>query len=629
MNTQSVKRKLTAIFSADVKGYSRLMGEDEAATVQALKNHREMMTSLIEQHRGRVIDSPGDNLLAEFASVVDAVQCAVEIQEVLKARNANLPDNRKMLFRIGINLGDVIEDDDRIYGDGVNIAARIEALAEPGGICISRSVYDQIKKKLILDYEYMGEHTVKNIAEPLMVYKVPMEPEATVGVRDEKGFGVKRWQWATLAVVVVFIIVAGALAFWYFWLHPSPSPEEVASVKRMAFPLPDKPSIAVLPFVNMSDDPEQEYFSDGLTEDIITDLSSLSGIFVISRTSSFFYKGKAVKIKEVSEELGVRYVLEGTVRKSGSRVRITAQLIDATTGGHLWAKRYDRELEEVFSVQDEVTNRIVKALAVKLGEREKKAITLRKTDSLEAYDLTLRGWALFRRFSKETNTRAREMFETAIAHDPEYVDAYAGFIWTKLTEWYQAWTGNPAVLDEALQMAQEIVNMDESLPDTHVLLGNVYLWKGKHDKAMAEFERAVTLNPNHAEALYATGNAMIYSGEPQGALSFLNKAMRLNPNYPDYYSFSLGQAYFHLGRYKEAIVALKKALIKNKDFSPASLYLAASYGLTEKLALAQAEVEELRKRSSSFLAGKKPQVPFKNPTYFDQISKGLSKAGLL
>jgi TolB-like protein len=534
-----------------------------------------------------------------------------------------------MLFRIGINLGDVIEDDDRIYGDGVNIAARIEALAEPGGICISRSVYDQIKKKLILDYEYMGEHTVKNIAEPLMVYKVPMEPEATVGVRDEKGFGVKRWQWATLAVVVVFIIVAGALAFWYFWLHPSPSPEEVASVKRMAFPLPDKPSIAVLPFVNMSDDPEQEYFSDGLTEDIITDLSSLSGIFVISRTSSFFYKGKAVKIKEVSEELGVRYVLEGTVRKSGSRVRITAQLIDATTGGHLWAKRYDRELEEVFSVQDEVTNRIVKALAVKLGEREKKAITLRKTDSLEAYDLTLRGWALFRRFSKETNTRAREMFETAIAHDPEYVDAYAGFIWTKLTEWYQAWTGNPAVLDEALQMAQEIVNMDESLPDTHVLLGNVYLWKGKHDKAMAEFERAVTLNPNHAEALYATGNAMIYSGEPQGALSFLNKAMRLNPNYPDYYSFSLGQAYFHLGRYKEAIVALKKALIKNKDFSPASLYLAASYGLTEKLALAQAEVEELRKRSSSFLAGKKPQVPFKNPTYFDQISKGLSKAGLL
>jgi adenylate cyclase len=439
----------------------------------------------------------------------------------------------------------------------------------------------------------------------------------------------KRWQWATLASVVVFIIVAGALAFWYFWLHPSPSPDEVASVERMAFPLPKKPSIAVLPFVNMSADPEQEYFSDGLTEDIITDLSRLSGLFVISRNSSFFYKGKAAKIKEVSEELGVRYVLEGTVRKSGSRVRITAQLIDATTGGPLWAKRYDRELEEVFAVQDEVTEKIIKALAVKLGEREKRVIAFKETDSLEAYDLTLRGWTLFRTYSKEKNVRARELFETAIAHDPEYVEAQAGLIWTKLTEWYRAWTVNTAVLDEALHMAQEIVNMDESLPDTHVLLGNVYLWKGQHDKAKAEFERAVSLNPNHAEALYATGNAMIYSGEPEEALGILNRAMRLNPNYPEYYSFSLGQAYFHLGRYEEAIGALKKALIKNQNFAPARLYLAASYGLTEELDLAQAEADELRKRSPSFLSGKQPQVPFKKKTYFDQISEGLGKAGLL
>ena len=329
MATQEVKRKLTAILSADVKGYSRLMSEDEAGTIRRLNAYKEMMANFIQQHHGRVVDAPGDNLLAEFGSVVDAVQCALKIQKELKTRNEELPENRRMEFRIGINLGDVIEEGDKIYGDGVNIAARLESLSEAGGICISGTAYDQVENKLSLGYEYLGEQPVKNIAKPVRVYRVLVEPKA----------------------------VAQRIS-------------EVASKERMALPLPDKPSIAVLPFVNMSDDPKQEYFSDGMTDEIITALSKVPNLFVIARNSTFTYKGKAVKVKQVSEELGVRYVLEGSVRKAGHRIRINAQLIDALKGHHLWAERYDRELRDIFALQDEITMKIIIALQVELTAGE-------------------------------------------------------------------------------------------------------------------------------------------------------------------------------------------------------------------------------------------------------------------
>ncbi|MEE9151849.1 MAG: adenylate/guanylate cyclase domain-containing protein, partial [Thermoplasmata archaeon] len=343
MTEEGFKRKLTAILSADVEGYSRLMGEDEDATIRTLTTYRELMSTLIQKHRGRVVDSPGDNLLAEFGSVADAVRCAVEVQEELRVRNAELPENRRMEFRIGINLGDVVQEGERIYGDGVNITARVEGLAEGGGICISGTVYDSIKNKLSLSYESLGEHTVKNITEPVRVYRMRVGPE----VREEKA-GPRRWQKAALAAVVVLVVAAGAWAIWNFYFRPPPI--EPASVEKMAYPLPDKPSIAVLPFVNMSGDPEQEYIADGISESIITALCKIPEMFVIARTSTSTYKGKSVKTQQVSEELGVRYVLEGSVQKAGDRIRVTAQLIDAISSHHLWADRYDRDIEDFFDL---------------------------------------------------------------------------------------------------------------------------------------------------------------------------------------------------------------------------------------------------------------------------------------
>ena len=369
MTTQEVKRKLTAILSADVKGYSRLMGEDEEWTVRTLSAYREIMRGLIQQHRGRIVDAPGDNVLAEFASVVDAVQCSVEIQQVLRAKNAVLPENRRMEFRIGINLGDVIEEGEQIYGDGVNIAARLEGLAEAGGICISESAYQQIENKLPLRYEYLGEHQVKNIAKPVRVYRAQIEPEAAGKVIAEKKVKPRQWRRFALGLVVVVIAVAAAVAVWRLYLRPTVPPVEVASKEKMAYPLPDVPSIAVLPFVNMSGDPKQEFLSDGITEEITTALSKIPRLFVISRQSTFSYKGKPVKVKQVSEELGVRYVLEGSVQRSADRIRINAQLIDALTGHHLWAERYERDLKDLFALQDEITIKILTGRASEVDRR--------------------------------------------------------------------------------------------------------------------------------------------------------------------------------------------------------------------------------------------------------------------
>ncbi|MBW1677450.1 MAG: adenylate/guanylate cyclase domain-containing protein, partial [Deltaproteobacteria bacterium] len=457
MTQEGFKRKLSAILSADVKGYSRLMGEDEEATIRTLKGYRELIAERTEKHRGRVVDSPGDNVLTEFGSVVDAVRCAVEIQEELKVRNTELPENRQMKFRIGVNLGDVIEDEKRLYGDGVNIAARVEGLAEGGGICISGSAYEQVRNKLTLGYEYLGEHTVKNIEQPVKVYRVLMEPEAAGKVIGEERPTPRRWRRAVIAAVVVVILVAGALAIWNFYLRP---PFEPASVEKMAFPLPDKPSLAVLPFANMSGDPEQEYFSDGITEEIITGLSKVPRLFVIARNSTFTYKGKPVKVQQVAEELGVRYVLEGSVRKAKDRVRITAQLVDAQTGHHLWAERYNKELKDIFALQDEITIKIITALEVKLTEGEQALVAGGGTDNLDAYLKILQARDLKRHQNIENNHKARRLAEEAIKLDPDYAQAYR---WLSGTHVIDVWLDSTKSPRESLRKAIELAKKALSL----------------------------------------------------------------------------------------------------------------------------------------------------------------------
>jgi len=463
MTTESFKRKLTAILSADVEGYSRLMSEDEESTVRRLTSYREAIANLTQRHRGRVVDSPGDNLLAEFSSVVDAVQCAVDIQRELKARNAELIENRRMEFRIGINLGDVIEEEERIYGDGVNVAARVEGLADAGGICISGTAFDQVRTKLSVGYEYLGEQTVKNIPEPVRVYRVLMEPEAAGKVIGEKRPGLGRGQRVALGFVAALVVVGAAVAVWHFYFRFPPI--EAASVGKMAYPLPDKPSIAVLPFVNMSEDPKQEFFSDGMTEEIITSLSKVPYLFVIARNSTFSYKGKPVKIRQVAEELGVRYVLEGSVRRADSRLRINAQLIDATTGGHLWAERYERELKDIFALQDEITRKILVALEVRLTSGEQATIRGKGTDNLEAYLKVLQAIEHLRRTSKEGVSLARQLAEEAIALDPEYARPYRIVATCHITDIFWGLSkSRKKSMEQAVEMAQKAISLDESDP---------------------------------------------------------------------------------------------------------------------------------------------------------------------
>src|SRR5262245_2830912 len=423
MGGRAIERKLAAILSADVEGYSRLMGDDEVATVRTITAYRALIASSVAGHGGRVVDAPGDNVLAEFASVVDAVQCAIDIQRELQSKNAELPVSRQMRFRIGINLGDVIVEGERLYGEGVNIAARLEGLAVGGGICLSGTAYDQIEGKLPLTCEFAGEHTVKNIARPVRVYRLRLDSsESPAPSRD----GPSHPAMVISAVVIGRVLLGGA--GWVGW-H-SLKPPETAGL-----PLPDRPSVAVLPFANLSQDPAQEFFSDGVTEDLITGLSKVSGLFVIARNSVFTYKGKPVKVKEVSRDLGVRYVLEGGVQRAGSRVRITAQLVDATTGYHVWAERYDREVRDIFALQDEVTQQIVRALAVKLTAGERGLMSRVPTGNPEAYDLVLRAHEARTRTTREANAEARQLYGRALELDPAYAQAYMGLSWANLQSW--------------------------------------------------------------------------------------------------------------------------------------------------------------------------------------------------
>jgi adenylate cyclase len=627
LSSQSYKRKLAAILSADVKGYSRLMSEDEAHTIGTLTEYRELMSILIRKHRGRVVDSPGDNLLAEFASVIDAVQCALEIQSELKARNADLPESRRMEFRIGVNLGDVVEEGERIYGDGVNIAARIESLAEAGGICISGTVFEQVWNKLPVGYEYLGEQSVKNIPKPVPVYSIVLGPDAAgkvIGVESKRS---RRWQLAAVAAVVAIVGIATA-TIWNYYFRSTLPHEKVASKAKPAIPLADRASIAVLPFKNLSGDQEQEYFSDGITNDIITDLSKFRELLVIASNTIFTYKSKPVKIKDVSRELGVQYVLEGSVQKAGDKVRINAQLIDAGTEHHLWAERYDRGLKDLFAVQQEIVQTIVTTLAIKVDAAERARAMRKDTDSLEAYDYALRGKEFILRETRSANIKAKEMFKKAIELDSRYALAYTGLGWSYYLGAINGWTEFPQqAMEKALGFGQKALSIGEPDAITHALLGSGYLRLGKYDLAINELQRAIELNPNDALSHLRLGTVMLYAGRTDEAIQLLQTGLRFDPySRLDHY-WHLGLAHYLKGKYGDAISTLEQVLGHDPNSAWGHIALAAAYAQAGRGEDAKRSAE-LAKKLHPFFDVESSFTLFRNPADRDKFHEGLRKAGL-
>jgi adenylate cyclase len=623
-NEQKVFRKLSAIFSADVKGYSLLMSEDEALTIQTLKEYRNIMTANIGQNNGRVVDAPGDNILAEFSSAVDAVQCAVEIQKTLKEKNDTLADEKRLEFRIGVNIGDVVQDGDRIYGSGVNIAARIEVLADPGGICISRNAYDQIKDKLKLGYEYLGDHEVKNIEDPVRIYRVLIDPQDIGKFLSEEQHSVKK-KWLRPVVIVAIIIVA-SIAWHYYQSIVTPEIEP-ASVEKMAYPLPDKVSIAVLPFVNMSDDPKQEYFSDGITESIIMALSKVHDMFVIARNSTFTYKGKSVKIQQVAEELGVRYVLDGSVQKTEGRVRIAAQLIDAISGKHMWTERYDRDLKNLFALQDELTMKIITALQVQLIEGDELTVG---TDNLDAYLKYLQSAEQRRQWNKEGNNLSRKLAEEAIALDPKFAQAYLSLSAVHLMD---IMYGDSESAEQSLRIAEDLVQKAIFLQGESAaargFLGRIYLTKRQYDKAIAEGERAVALNPNSAFVNAALAFSLSYAGRPEEAIVLYKKAIRLSPVSDLWHMRGLGGCYGMTGHYEEAIFEYQKVIKRNPDDVFAHVGAAATYSKYGHKKEAQEEAAEVLRIDANFsLESFAKSQLYKNPKDLERLVNSLRKAGL-
>jgi adenylate cyclase len=628
MAEKGFKRKLTAILSSDVVEYSRLMGEDEEATVRTLTAYREVLTTLIQQHDGKVLDSPGDNLLAEFVSVVDAVQCAVAVQKEIKARNDELPENRRMQFRIGINLGDVIQEKERIYGDGVNIAARLEGLAEPGGICISKTAFDHIESKLPYGYEFLGDQTVKNIARPVGAYRVTMDPRVSGVVKREM---LKRWTagWhgVTLAGAIVVVIAITGVMVWNSYFRPSFEP---ASIDKMAFPLPGKPSVAVLPFDNMSGDPEQEYLGDGLTEEIISALSKLPKLFVIARHSTFTYKDKPVTLQQVSEELGVRYVLEGSVRKDKDRVRITAQLADATTGRHLWSERYDRDLKDIFALQDEITMKIINALQVELTEGEHARLWGKGTDNLQAYLKCMRAREYFFAQTKEGNALAKRLAEEAIALDPEFPPSYHVLSRAIFMDVVFRTTKSPKQsIVRAVELAQKTLALDDSYALGHGWLGFLYTILGKHEKGIIEAQKGVALDPNGAHNYYYLNWTLRYAGRFEEAVQVIEKALRLNPFPPVTHFRAANMSYIGAGRYEEAIAAGKKAVTVAPNSFLSHEHLAAAYSLAGREEEARSAAEEVLRLNPKYAFNlRKKVLPFKKKEDLEQYLAALQKAGL-
>jgi adenylate cyclase len=583
MAEERVQRRLAAIMAADVVGYSRLMGEDESGTLNALNLHRaELIHPTVAEHRGRIVKLMGDGALVEFPSVVDAVECAVAVQRGMEERNADIPDGKRITFRIGINLGDIIIDGDDIYGDGVNVAARLEGEADPGGVCISGDAYRQVLGKIDLAFEDLGERTLKNIAAPVRAY---------------------RWH-------------SGKHATQAETATPPPPP-------------PDKPSIAVLPFDNMSNDPEQEYFSDGLVEDLITDISKVSELFVIARNSSFAFKGQTIDVKEIANKLGVKYVVEGSVRKMGSTLRVNAQLIDAVNGGHIWAERYDGDAADIFKFQDDIRDQIVAALQVNLTPAEKIDAQRHLTRSIEAYEMFLRARTAFFKFTPETSAESIRLYEQAITLDPNFAAAYANLSIVLQTSWAFVWPGYDDALNWAYKSAEKAVELEPDLSLAHARLAWIQGYLRQYDASVASFEKAIELAPNDAEPYAYYAHMQNYLGNPEKAIELTKRALQFDPMLPPNIAFHWGDSLFQLKRYGEAIEKLNESIAKAPGFFVTHWFLVAIYSELGQIEEARSEFEIVRKLmpgdrlriSIDRLAYRSEEVP-------QRLIEGLRQAGM-
>lgn len=589
MADQGYDRKLIAILGADVKGYSRLMGNDEEATLQTLNSYRQVFTNLIEQYRGRVVSTPGDYILAAFNSVVNAVKCAIDVQEELSKRNAELPDNRKMEFRIGINLGDVIEEEDgQIYGDGVNIAARMEPLAEPGGVCISGRVYDQVANKLGLQYEYLGEYEVKNIVTQIRVYRIISASEDGIDkvISAEKRPS-KKWRNPALAAgIVAFILIA----FFVGKFNYEPQKGSVASEENMAFPLPDEPSIAIMPFTAIGGAEDERLLSHGILTSITTALSKTPKLFTVDYASTSKYKGKDVSIKDAAEELSVRYVLLGDLQKSGEKVRINVKLIDALSGKNMWAEKYDRSINDLFAMQDDITKEVLNALQVELYEGEFGNVLARGTDNLEAYLKIVQGYQHWQAGNKENDAIAQRLAKEAIAIDPEYSQAYSLLSRTLWRQVVFKTTNDPDKTNQgALDAALIALELDYSF-DTISQLGWVYARMNEFEKGVETAERGLTLNPNNSRALTNLGLTLSKAGRCEEAINLFDKALRVSPIPSVTVLYCAAAAYRDCKRYDECLVLAQKAAEMGPDSFLAHLKIADCYALSGRLEEAKAAV---------------------------------------
>ena len=585
MSEERLQRRLAAILSADVVGYSRLMGLDEAGTLSRLNAlRRGFIDPTIAAHAGRIVKLMGDGALVEFASAVDAVTCAIEIQRRVQERAAGSFEANPIQLRIGINVGDIIIEGQDILGDGVNIAARIEGTAEPGGISISEDAWRQVQGKVTANFIDAGEQTLKNIARPVRIYRLDLMQKA----KSESE-------------------------------APRPMPAQS-----------EKPSIAVLAFNNMSGDPEQEYFSDGISEDIITDLSKLSELRVIARNSAFTYKGKPIDVKQVARELGVHYVLEGSVRKAGNRIRVTGQLIDAESGTHIWADRFDRDLTDIFAVQDELTREIIAALKVKLTPDKKEQLIRKNKVSEEAFDLFLRGRERMSHLTRRGNIEARQLLEGALAIDPDFAAAHAYMAATHVIEYANDWSENPErSIQTSLEIAQRAVEIDDEDPTAHVWFAIALFWHREHDKAFAEAQRGISLSPNLAEGHLVAARILTYSGDGAAALDTLNTYMRLDPLYPDLTLHLLAETQVCLGQFDAAVETLKQRLERNANSETSYALLASCYGHLGRIADARAAWAEAMRIAPKFsIERQRRLLPYKNLDDFERRIAGLRKANI-